>query len=133
MAIKRFGVSLEEELLSKLDKLVGKHKFPNRSQAIRFLINKSLVEDDWEEDREVAGAIVMVYDHHRRDLGSKSTSLQHDFHDLVLSVQHVHLDHEFCLETIAVKGHASRLKMLADKLLAIKGIRHGKLLMTAIR
>ncbi|MFC1734051.1 nickel-responsive transcriptional regulator NikR, partial [candidate division KSB1 bacterium] len=77
-------------------------------------------------------AIVLVYDHHRRDLSNKSTSLQHDFHDLVLSVQHVHLDHDNCLETIAVKGHASRLKMLSDKLIAIKGIKHGKLVMTTI-
>jgi len=130
MQVKRFGVSLEEDLLNALDELVEKHHFPNRSQAIRYLVKKHMVEDDWNENKYVAGAIVLVYDHHRRDLSSKSTSIQHDFHDLVLSVQHVHLDHDNCLETIAVKGHASRLKMLSDKLIAIKGIKHGKLVMT---
>ncbi|MFC2100313.1 nickel-responsive transcriptional regulator NikR [Bacteroidota bacterium] len=132
MQVKRFGVSLEEDLLQSLDELVKKHHFPNRSQAIRYLVKKNVVEDEWNENKYVAGAIVLVYDHHRRDLSNKSTSLQHDFHDLVLSVQHVHLDHDNCLETIAVKGHASRLKMLSDKLIAIKGIKHGKLVMTTI-
>ena len=130
MNVKRFGVSLETDLLEALDELVEKHHFPNRSQAIRYLIKKNMVDDEWDENKYVAGAIVLVYDHHRRDLSNKSTSIQHDFHDLVLSVQHVHLDHDNCLETIAVKGHASRLKMLSDKLIALKGIKHGKLVMT---
>lgn len=131
MKVKRFGVSLEEDLLNNLDYLVEKHQFPNRSQAIRFLIKKNLVEDQWEENKVVAGAIVLVYDHHKRDLQNKSTDVQHSFHPLILSVQHVHLDHHNCLETIAVKGKAQELKMLADKLIAIKGIKHGELVMSA--
>ncbi|NTW31340.1 MAG: nickel-responsive transcriptional regulator NikR [Bacteroidetes bacterium] len=131
MQIKRFGVSLEEELLEKLDKLVIQNHFPNRSQAIRFLIHESLVEKDWDENKIVAGAIVIVYDHHRRELQSKSTNLQHDYHELILSVQHVHLDHHNCLETIAVKGKAKKLRELADKLIGLKGIVHGKLVMTS--
>jgi len=131
MQIKRFGVSLEEGLLEKLDKLVIQNHFPNRSQAIRFLINESLVEKNWDENKIVAGAIVIVYDHHRRELQSKSTNLQHDYHDLILSVQHVHLDHHNCLETIAVKGKANKLRELADKLIGLKGIVHGKLVMTS--
>jgi len=130
MQVKRFGVSLEEELLQRLDQLVADHQFPNRSQAIRFLINKSIVEEKWDANEEVAGAIVLVYDHHKRDLQNKSTELQHDYHDLILSVQHVHLDHHNCLETIAVKGKAGKLKNLADKLIALKGIKHGQLVMS---
>ena len=131
MQVKRFGVSLEEELLTELDRLVEKHHFPNRSQAIRFLIKKYSVEDEWEGNKEVAGAIILVYDHHKRDLQTKSTDVQHDFHHLILSVQHVHLDHHNCLETIAVKGKAKDLKNLANQLIAIKGVKHGELVMTA--
>lgn len=131
MQVKRFGVSLEKELLTELDRLVNKHKFPNRSQAIRFLIKKYSVEDEWEENREVAGAIVLVYDHHKRELQTLSTDIQHDYHHLILSVQHVHLDHSNCLETIAVKGNARELENLANKLIAIKGVKHGELVMTA--
>lgn len=131
MQVKRFGVSLEEDLLTELDRLVSKNDFPNRSQAIRFLIKKYSVEDEWEGNKDVAGAIVLVYDHHKRDLQTKSTDVQHNFHHLILSVQHVHLDHHNCLETIAVKGKARELKMLANQLIAIKGVKHGELVMTA--
>ncbi len=131
MNVKRFGVSLEEGFLVELDRLVRKYGFPNRSQAIRFLVKKYSVEDKWNEDEEVAGAIVMVYDHHKRDLQTKSTDVQHDFHHLILSVQHVHLDHSNCLETIAVKGKANELNKLANNLFAIKGVKHGELVMTS--
>ena len=130
MQVRRFGVSLEEELLDELDKLVVNHQFPNRSQAIRFLIKKNLVEQKWEGNEEVAGAIVLVYDHHKRELQNKSTGLQHNYHKLILSVQHVHLDNHLCLETIAVKGKAEELTALADKLIGLKGIKHGKLVMS---
>lgn len=130
MSVKRFGVSLEEELLESLDKLVSNHHFPNRSQAIRFLIKKNVVEKQWKEDMEVAGALVLIYDHHKRDVQRQMTSLQHDYHCLILSSQHIHLDHDMCLETITVKGKAGKLLKLADKLKAIKGIQHGELVMS---
>jgi CopG family nickel-responsive transcriptional regulator len=130
MKVSRFGVSLENELLDTLDEFVKRHRFPNRSQAIRFLIQTHTVEERWDEDQEVAGAIVLVYDHHKRDLQNKSTRVQHDFHELVLSVQHFHLDHHNCLETIAVKGDSSRLRTFADQLISLKGIKHGKLVMS---
>ena len=132
MNIKRFGVSLEDELLQSLDEYSFQNKFPNRSQAIRHLIRKNLVTQRWEGNQEVAGAIVLVYDHHKRDLQHNSTAIQHDFHDLILSVQHVHLDHHHCLETIAVKGKADRLTELANKLIGLKGIFHGELVMSGI-
>ncbi|MBU1011478.1 MAG: nickel-responsive transcriptional regulator NikR [Bacteroidetes bacterium] len=130
MQVKRFGVSLEDELLKKLDRLVEDQKFPNRSQAIRYLIKKDLVENEWEGNEEVAGAIVLVYDHHKRNLQNESTEVQHDYHHLILSVQHVHLNHDNCLETITVKGKASELIDLSNKLIAIKGIKHGQLVMS---
>lgn len=131
MALKRFGVSLEENQLDELDRLVVNQKFPNRSQAIRFLISKEKVAEKWNGNEEVAGAIVLVYDHHKKDLQTKSTNIQHNFHNMILSVQHVHLDHNNCLETIAVKGKASQLKSLSDQLIALKGIKHGELMMSA--
>jgi CopG family nickel-responsive transcriptional regulator len=132
MNIKRFGVSLEGDVLQTLDEFVEKNRFPNRSQAIRHLVRKNLVEEKWQGDEVVAGAIVLVYDHHKRDLQHHSTHIQHDFHDLILSVQHVHLDHHHCLETIAVKGQASRLRELANLLIGLKGIFHGDLVMTGL-
>ena len=130
MQVKRFGVSLEDDLLKKLDRLVEHQKFPNRSQAIRYLIKKNLVENEWEGNEEVAGAIVLVYDHHKRNLQNESTEVQHDYHHLILSVQHVHLNHDNCLETITVRGKAKELINLSNQLIAIKGIKHGQLVMS---
>ena len=130
--IKRFGVSLEEELFKDLDALVHKHKFPNRSQAIRFLIRKNLTEEAYEEDKEVSGAVVIIYDHHRRELVNKSLDIQHDFSEIILATQHIHLDHNSCLEIIALKGKASRLKELSDKLMSLKGVKHGKLVISGV-
>ena len=132
MAVERFGVSLEKELLEELDKYVIANKFPNRSQAIRFLIEKNLVETKWQCNNEVAGSIILLYDHHKRDISNLSNGIQHDYHDVILSTQHVHLSHDTCLENIAVKGKASKLTELADHLIALKGVKHGKLVMTRI-
>ena len=132
MSVKRFGVSLEEDLLNRLDKLVEDKQFPNRSQAIRFLINTKMIEQQWKEDEEVAGALVLIYDHHKRDLQKQMTQIQHDYHCLILSSQHIHLSHDLCLETITLKGKAGKLNNLSDKLKALKGIYHGELVMTGI-
>ena len=130
MELKRFGVSLEEDLLSALDEFVEERHFPNRSQALRYLIKNNIVRKKWEENEVVAGAIVLVYDHHKRDLMHQLTDLQHDYHELILSSQHFHLERSLCMEIIAVKGMAKKLIELSDKLIAVKGIHHGKLTMS---
>ena len=130
MAIVRFGVSLEEELLEALDKYTEDNLFKNRSQAIRYLVNKSLVTEKWDNDAIVAGSITLVFDHHRRELVNKLTNVQHQYYDNILSSLHFHLEHDLCMEIIAVKGKASTLVDLANSLISIKGIEHGKLTMT---
>jgi CopG family nickel-responsive transcriptional regulator len=130
MPVKRFGVSLEQETLVKLDNYISENKLPNRSQAIRHLIENNVVERKWKCNNEVAGAIVIVYDHHKHDINNKSNDLQHVYHHCILSTQHIHLNHDLCLETIAVKGEARELTELADKIIALKGIQHGKLVMS---
>ena len=131
MQVKRFGVSIEEDLLKKLDSMVKESNFSNRSQAIRHLISQHEAKEKWAKNKIVAGTIVMVYDHHKRELSNKSTAIQHDYHDLILAVQHIHLDHNNCLETIALKGEAKKLTELADKLIGLKGVKHSKLVMSS--
>ncbi len=130
MAVIRFGVSLEQETLEKLDNYTADNQLPNRSQAIRHIIENNVVERKWKCNNEVAGAIVIVYNHHKYDINNKSNELQHDYHHCILSSQHIHLSHDLCLETIAVKGKAQQLTELADKIIALKGIQHGKLVMS---
>ncbi len=132
MGVMRFGVSLEKEIMDQLDQFVVDNNYPNRSQAIRHLIEKYTVENKWQCDHEVAGAIVIVYDHHKRNIDGEINEVQHQHHHLIMSTQHVHLSHETCLETIVVKGKASELTALADRIIALKGIYHGRLIMTRI-
>jgi CopG family transcriptional regulator, nickel-responsive regulator len=130
MSVVRFGVSLDREMMQELDHYVTVNNFPNRSQAIRNLIEKYAVDQKWQCDNQVAGAIVIVYDHHKRNIDHEINEVQHEYHHLILSTQHVHLNHETCLETIVVMGKASELTRLADKIITLKGIHHGKLIMT---
>jgi len=125
--IVRFGVSLEKELLEKFDKLIKGKKYSNRSEAIRDLIRENLVKREWIEEKEVAGAITLVFDHHKRELMNTLTDIQHDFHTLIISSQHIHLDHDNCLEIIVVRGKPKEVRELADKLRATKGVKYGSL------
>ena len=130
MSLARFGVSLDKDLLKALDGFVIENRLPNRSQAIRHLVEKNLVEKKWQCNQMVAGAIVMLYNHHKGDVTTKSNDIQHEYFDVILSSQHFHLSHDNCLEIIAVKGTANMLTELSDKLIGIKGIIHGKLVMS---
>lgn len=130
MSIVRFGVSLEKELLEALDNYACDNHFTNRSQAIRQLINNNIVTSKWQCNNIVAGSIILVYDHHKKDLLTNLTDLQQDYHHVILSSQHFHLEKDLCMEIIAVKGKAAILTELADKSIAVKGIQHGKLTMS---
>jgi CopG family transcriptional regulator, nickel-responsive regulator len=122
--IIRFGVSLEQKLLERFDRLIRKKNYTNRSEAIRDLIRQELVRKDWEEGGEVAGAITYVYDHHKRDLLNMVVDLQHDNQKVIISTQHVHLDHDNCLEIVAVRGRSRDVQKLAEQIRAVKGVRH---------
>lgn len=126
----RFGVSLEAPLLKEFDALVRTRGFASRSDAFRDLIRRALVEKQWQDEGEIAGAITIVYDHHRRELVNKLLTVQHDFGDLIISSQHVHLDHHSCLEIIAIKGRPDQAQKLANGLRSIKGVKHGTLSMS---
>ena len=127
----RFGVSLEKELLERFDKRIREKHYPNRSEAFRDLIREDLVKKEWVEGKDVAGAITLVYDHHRRELVNKLIDIQHDFHELIVSSQHIHMDESNCLEIIAVKGNPKRIEELAYKMKSTKGVKHGSLVMAS--
>ena len=127
----RFGISLEKDLLDKFDRLIRGKNYVNRSEAFRDLIRQELVKKEWQVGHEVAGAITLIYDHHRRELLTKITDTQHDFQKHIISTQHIHLDHNNCLEIIAVKGSPKEVQKLSDTLKSIKGVKHATLSMSS--
>lgn len=130
MSVTRFGVSLEEELLTALDQYVTENNFANRSQAIRYLVEKNLAEKKWKCDNLVAGVVVMVYNCQKPEIRTRSAELQFQYRDVVIGVQQFNLSEQNCMEIIAVKGTSFRLTELSDKLVSIKGVIHGKLIMS---
>lgn len=127
----RFGVSLEKELLIKFDLLLREKGYTNRSEAIRDLIREDLVKNEWVKGGEISGAITLIYDHHKRELVNKLMDIQHDFGKVIISSQHIHLDHNNCLEILAVKGSVKEAQELADNLKSVKGVKHGTLSMSS--
>lgn len=124
MTLTRFSVSLESDLVRAFDEKLASEGCPTRSKAIGDLIRNSLVHHEWAGGSEVAGAVVMVYDHHQRDVLKKLTGVQHDLHDVIISTQHIHLDHDNCLEIIATRGKPDRIDELVKRLKGVKGLKH---------
>ena len=124
MSLTRFSVSLEESLMRQFDAKIKAERCPTRSKAVGDLIRASLVKTEWQDGEEVAGAIVLVYDHHTSNIVKILTQAQHDHHTVIISTQHVHLDHHNCLEIIAVRGQPAVIHTLVTRLKAIKGLKH---------
>lgn len=132
MSVARFGVSLENDLLEALDKYVRENKFPNRSQAIRQLIEKNLVETKWKCNNIVAGAIVLIYDLNKTDITAKLNETRKQSVVEILSVQNFFISTDKIMEITAVKGQSYKLTELSDLLISTKGIEHGKLIMSKL-
>lgn len=126
----RFGVSISQELLKQFDHLLEHREYSNRSEAIRDLIRKELVEREEIAGKEIVGSLTIVYDHHVRELSEALIGFQHDHHMNVLSSLHIHLDHNNCLEVIVVRGSGTTIKSLANRILGTKGVKHGRLVTT---
>lgn len=130
-ALCRFSLSMASGLVDQLDAMVRAKGYANRSQAVADLVKAALVEHyAGTGDHEIAGTITLVYDHHKRHIQDMLTDIQHDQGDLIISALHVHLDHHNCLEVLAVRGPARRIRKVADQLIATKGVKHGKLTVT---
>lgn len=130
MSVVRFGVSFEKEVLDALDEYVQENKFSNRSQALRQLVNRHIVEKKWQCNNRVAGAVTLVYDHKKRDIAKHLAEIQLDYREEILAVQRFTLNENHSMEVISLNGISARLTELSDKLISEKGIQHGRLTMT---
>ncbi len=129
-SLARFGISLDKGLLDKFDKLIESKSYTNRSEAFRDLIRQELVKKEWLDANEVIGAVTLIYDHHKRELVNTLLDIQHEFGSCIISSQHIHIDHNNCLEILAVKGQPERIQRLSDSLKSVKGVKHSTLSMS---
>ena len=128
----RFGVAMDAELLARFDDRIGARGYANRSEALRDLVRGWLSDDHVDGGGMAVATLTIVYDHHVRELSEKLTEMQHDLGERVVSTLHVHLDHDHCMEVIVLRGPAGQIQGAADRLLATKGVEHGKLVATAL-
>ncbi len=131
--LTRFGVSVEEDLLVSFDKLISIQGYETRSEALRDLMRDALIKskiDNFPQTGEAIGSLTLVYDHHSSGLLEEMTQIQHSFHHHILSVMHLHVGHDDCLEILALRGIADDIVRLSNSLLSLKGIKNGKLFLT---
>ena len=111
--------------------MIKKEGYENRSEAIRDLIRGNIIEERSKNpDENVIGTLTMIYDHHTGNLTNKLLDLQHDHHSEILSTTHIHIDHHNCLEVLIIKGKSGKVQKLSDSIKALKGIKHGELVIT---
>jgi CopG family nickel-responsive transcriptional regulator len=129
--LSRIGIALDSELLERFDLLIGRLGYTNRSEAFRDLIRDRLVADRTASPKAtVVGTVTLIYDHHSHGVTEKLTEIQHEHHELVVSTSHAHLDHDSCLEVLIVHGAAKEIELLAGRLIGLKGVQHGRLVMS---
>jgi len=129
--LSRIGIALDSDLLKRFDRSIRHRGYTNRSEAFRDLIRDRLVtEQTAAPDATVVGTVTLIYDHHAGGISEKLTELQHASHDLVVSTSHAHLDHNSCLEALIVHGKSAAVKQFSDRLIGLKGVQHGRLVMT---
>ncbi|MDH7555876.1 MAG: nickel-responsive transcriptional regulator NikR [Candidatus Methanosuratincola sp.] len=130
--VERFSISVEPDLVSEFDSIVERLKL-NRSKAIQQAMRLFLSEHYWSEIKgESAGAIVVVFDHSIRLAEDELTELQHSFREVINSVLHIHIDERNCLEIIAVRGKAGKVKELTEALEKSKGVKQIRYTIVAI-
>jgi CopG family transcriptional regulator, nickel-responsive regulator len=132
--MRRVTVTLDDELMAALDRIISMRGYQNRSEAIRDLARAGMRQgvEKSATTRDCVAALVYVYDHGARELSKRLMRSFHDRHDLSLAVMHVHLDHESCMEVTVLKGKAREVQHLADHVIAERGVRHGQLVVVPV-
>jgi len=129
----RFGVSIPHDLLERFDEKIHEKGYPNRSEALRDLIRDFLAREKLQRsEEEVYGSLTLIYDHEKRGISDKLIDMQHHEHTHILSTMHIHLDEHNCMEMLAIRGRAGEVKRISDRLIATKGVKQGKLMMTSL-
>lgn len=127
--MERFTISLDDDLAHEFDRLIESRGYSNRSEAVRDVLRGHLdrLREDVDADAHCVANLSYVYNHHERELAERLMAVQHEHHDLVVSTMHAHLDHDYCIETVILRGRASQVRRFADQVAAERGVRHGSL------
>ncbi|HWL83367.1 MAG TPA: nickel-responsive transcriptional regulator NikR [Roseomonas sp.] len=129
--MQRVTVTLDDDLVAELDRMMARRGDSNRSETVRDLLRDGLRQSAAASGEEgpSLGALVYTYAHEQRDLARRLTGAFHHHHDLSVSSLHLHLDQEMCLEIAVLRGEAEALRHFAGHVMAERGVRHGRLVL----
>jgi CopG family nickel-responsive transcriptional regulator len=132
--MQRITITLDDELMTELDRVIQRRGYQNRSEALRDLARAGIRQaaQEFSASQECVAALVYVYDHEARELSKRLTRSFHDHHDLSLAAMHVHLDHDSCMEVAVLRGQTHEVEHLADHVIAERGVRHGRVVMIPV-
>jgi CopG family transcriptional regulator, nickel-responsive regulator len=127
--MQRITITLDDELVAALDRVITANGYQNRSEAIRDLARAGMaqLQEDTDDKQPSVAALVYVYDHRERELAKRLTGSFHEHHDLSVASLHVHLDHDSCLEVAVLKGASRDVRHFARRVTSERGVRHGRL------
>jgi CopG family nickel-responsive transcriptional regulator len=127
--MQRITITLDDELVAALDRVIAAYGYQNRSEAIRDLARAGIAQrqEHSEDDPQAAvAALVYVYDHLERGMAKRLTGSFHQHHDLSVASMHVHLDHVSCMEVAVLRGAMRDIHRFGAHVVAERGVRHGR-------
>ena len=129
--MQRVTITIDDELMTELDRIIADRGYQNRSEAIRDLARAGIREaaQSLDKQRDCVAALVYVYDHAARQLSKRLADTFHDHHELSLASMHAHLDHDSCMEVTILRGKADKVQHFAEHVIAERGVRHGRIVL----
>jgi CopG family nickel-responsive transcriptional regulator len=129
--MQRVTITIDDELMIELDRIIEDRGYQNRSEAIRDLARSGIRQatETLDKQRDCVAALVYVYDHNARQLSKRLADTFHDHHELSLASMHAHLDHDSCMEVTILRGKASKVQHFAEHVIAERGVRHGRIVL----
>ncbi|MFO7925293.1 MAG: nickel-responsive transcriptional regulator NikR [Halobacteriota archaeon] len=128
--IDRISLTLPSSMIGRLDGIVDDWEYASRSEAIRDSLRDFFTAYEWDAGESIPhhGTIVVAHDHHVNGLADDLQTIQHEMTDIITSVQHIHLSHDACMETLIVNGAKREITELANRLRALSGVQQVKVM-----
>ena len=130
--VSRISMSLPEELLRELDRMVAQRGFDSRSQAISDMLHQFVVEHKRERGDDImVGTVTLFYDNSTPGVQKQLAELQVRHIAEVVSSLHVHLMNNQTMEVILVQGPVRILQRIADEMISRRGVISGRMHLAA--
>jgi CopG family transcriptional regulator, nickel-responsive regulator len=132
--VARTTVSLEPDLLARLDHWVGRRNSKNRSDALRAIIRGELGRTTLADPgADAVATVTLLYRHDASNLLERLTAAEHRWGEHIRSSTHVHLQGGACLEVLVLTGKGREVVAAAEDLRGVRGISLGEYILSSPR